>query len=575
MFTFGIFSFILLVQFIFQTLFLGDYYINKKNNDIEHNIYDFAESFTESNWNLSQLNEQISLFVEYNNAPLVIMDEDGITDTQHNYSIVMQTEEGLFYKIFSGDIYALDTYEDFEKLMGSKIHVEGILMKEDESVIEPFLLQSDEVNYYNEDLEKEWKEDQFSTVNVTGKVVYFNELVYEEALIYKNDLLLDEVGYWFYENREELLDLEMGEVIHYSFEDELSGIENIVFIYPIEVQSNMKYIFVMHSLQPINEAISIMNQFTIFVLGIGLVLIVLSSFLYSRTMTKPIVEMNRIAERMANLDFSTSSTIQSDDELGNLSRSLNTLSNNLDQSLKELQASNAKLKDEMELEREQEKRRKEFVANVSHELKTPLGIIKGYAEGIKDGIYEEKKEHYLTVILEEIDSMNALVLDMLELSKLEEDSFQLTISTFPLQHLFRKIKTIFSHMLEEKQIAFEMTPVQVHVEGDMKQLEQVLRNLVHNAIRYSKHGERVFVRAEVQNTYVTVSVVNTGAYIEEEELTKIWDRFYRIEKSRNRTSGGTGLGLLIVKTILERHRNEYGVSNSEEGVVFHFTLPRS
>jgi len=285
--------------------------------------------------------------------------------------------------------------------------------------------------------------------------------------------------------------------------------------------------------------------------------------------------MNNAATKMAELDFSVKCDIQSNDELGSLSQSLNTLSHNLESSLTELRDTNSKLIDDIEREKQQELIRKEFVANVSHELKTPLGIMKGFAEGIKDGIFEDKKEYYLDVIIDEIEKMNVMIFDMLEISKLESKEYTLSKNVFEIDELLKKVKFRFDPMLNDNKLTASMDLKPYKVSGDSSKIEQVLMNLFSNAIRYSAENEKIKIRVIENNEKIRVSISNSGSYIAEEDISKIWDRFYRVEKSRNKSQGGTGLGLLIVKNILELHESEYGVRNTKDGVEFYFHLDKS
>lgn len=571
--SFGIFSIILALQIGFQSLFLGDYYFNKKVKEIEEKLITFSNQYKDSDWGVKEKKQAINRFIEQNNSPLIMTSNRGLAETLNNYTIVISDQEGHFYEVISEDYFDYTSYEDFEELIGSDIYLEGFSTEEEGGPIEPYLFETNEMDYYNAQIFKEYNSDGFEVIKVDGEVEFFNELVHEEALIYKNEILLSEIDHWFYEDLEGLRDIKDGEVFHYSHNDEAANIDNIIFVHPIQNRHDeQEYLFVMTSLQPINETIETMNQFNFYLTIIVLLLIILSSYWFSRKISTPLLEMNETAKRMADLDFKAKSSINTNDELESLSESLNTLSRNLDMSLKELQKANTQLVDDIEKERQQEQIRREFVANISHELKTPLGIMKGFAEGIRDGIYEEKKDYYLDVILEEIDGMNRLVLDMLELSRLESSSHHLNKEVFDIKDLVKNAHELFSHQLREKDMTIKLQLEPVNVYADKGKIKQVLRNLIDNGIRYSPKGEELLILIETNKEEVKVSIENIGSHISEEEIGKVWDRFYRIEKSRNRSSGGTGLGLVIVKAILESHNSKYGVENTDIGVEFYFTL---
>ncbi|MEA1961219.1 MAG: HAMP domain-containing sensor histidine kinase [Bacillota bacterium] len=259
-----------------------------------------------------------------------------------------------------------------------------------------------------------------------------------------------------------------------------------------------------------------------------------------------------------------------------MAESLNILSRKLDTSLKDLQEANEQLLEDMEKERQQELKRKEFVASVSHELKTPLGIIKGFAEGIKDGIHQNKQDYYLDVIINEIETMDDLVMEMLELSRFELGNYKLSRQEFAMDSLVMEFNQRFRYLIDERHLKTHFDIEECNVLADREKIEKVLNNLYSNAIRYSINEGSINIKLKKQkNNMICYSIENTGVHIPEDELDKIWDRFYRIEKSRNRVSGGTGLGLLIVKNILQMHESDFGAINTDKGVEFYFSLPEA
>jgi two-component system, OmpR family, sensor histidine kinase VanS len=335
-------------------------------------------------------------------------------------------------------------------------------------------------------------------------------------------------------------------------------------------------IFVLSSLQPVNEAVGVIEKlYLYFALGAVLFTILLA-LIYSRMIAKPLVKINKIATQMAQLDFTEKCQVENQDEIGNVAASLNFLSENLDNALNSLKQANAKLEQDIEKERKLEKMRKEFVAAVSHELKTPISLIDGYAVGLKDNIFEgEDRDYYLDIIIDEAEKMGNLVTDMLDLSYLESGSFKLKREEFNLTELIqltlRKYETIF----EEKKAALKLGLLkEVIVNADWTRLEQVLTNFITNALRHVNEEGTINVRMiEKENSY-SIEVENTGSSISEEDLTKIWDKFYKIDKARTRKLGGTGIGLSIVKNILIHHEYSFGVENTENGVKFYFEVPK-
>lgn len=372
------------------------------------------------------------------------------------------------------------------------------------------------------------------------------------------------------------------ETITYVFDNKLYNIKNIVSVNPIVVNNiPAKVIFAVSSLQPVDEAANVMKEFYIYIYIAAVGLILVLSFIYSGMISKPLVDLNKTASKMARLDFTEKCQDDREDEIGNLAHTLNFLSENLKAALTSLRASNEKLKQDIEKEKELEKMRKEFVASVSHELKTPISLIEGYAEGIKDGIVDgDEQEYYLDVIIDESHKMGRLVSDMLELSRLESGNLKINIKEFALDNtileIIKRLNGVRSQKKQDKSVEI-MTDIKCNliVLGDEIRIEEVVTNFLTNAIRHTKDEGKIFVRTIFKDDKVLVEIENEGNKIPQDEISKIWDRFYKIDKSRNRSLGGTGLGLAIVKNILELHNSEYGAKNTENGVVFYFTLKLS
>ncbi len=371
-----------------------------------------------------------------------------------------------------------------------------------------------------------------------------------------------------------------GEGVTYIFNDPTYNIKHIVAVKPVIFKGiPTKVIFAVSSLQPVNESVAVMREFYIYIYVFGVALTLILAYIYSNMVSKPLVDLNNTAKKMARLDFQESCEIDREDEIGGLAKTLNFLSMNLSSALKSLRESNAKLKEDIEREKELEERRKEFVAAVSHELKTPISLIGGYAEGIKDGIVEgEDKDYYINVIIDEAKKMGELVTEMLELSKLELGNFKIQIDSFNLDtsisETIKRLDGIMSNH-EAKVIINKEIEKGLQVLGDRDKIEEVITNFLTNAIRHTREGAYIYVRTLIKEEKVVVEIENEGEHIGEEDIDKVWDKFYKVDKARKRSVGGTGLGLSIVKNILKLHESHYGVENTDIGVKFYFTLKKS
>ncbi|AOH54597.1 two-component sensor histidine kinase [Peribacillus muralis] len=348
---------------------------------------------------------------------------------------------------------------------------------------------------------------------------------------------------------------------------------------PIHFQDANLTLVVSATYQPINEASQVLALFLPYISIIVVIIGIGSAYLYSRFITRPLIYINKAAQKMANLDFSERIEVRANDEMGELSNSLNDLSRNLQQSMLDLQDANQKLKSEMEKEREVEKKRRDFFAIVAHELKTPLTIMKGHLEGMiyNIGPYKER-DTYLQKNFQTVQDMEQLVREIIGISKLEQHTFKLQLEEVNLAELIDTITKDLGFFASQKDIhLIKKIDSQLSVHTDRFLLEKACKNIIHNAIMYSPNGEKIYIEVK-QNSLlhqINFRVINTGVKINEEDIQHIFKPFYRIEKSRNRNTGGSGLGLFIVKQISEALFITYSINNTEQGVEFLVILPLS
>lgn len=352
----------------------------------------------------------------------------------------------------------------------------------------------------------------------------------------------------------------------------------IDFLTMITVLKTGDFLIVRTSMPAIAENASIANRFMMFT---GIIVIILGSiwsYLFSRKFTSPILELNKITENMAKLNFSEISNIKSEDEIGELSKNINFLSNKLDDTISELNKRNQNLMEDIERERKIDEMRKEFVSNVSHELKTPIALIQGYAEGLKSNVIEdeESKEFYCDVIMNESARMNQLVKDLLNLSQIESGYYEIEKNVFDISSMITSVLSKFKAVFEQKEVNLQVLKDEnVLVYADMVRIEQVIINYINNAVNHVDDKKIISVTVKSIEDKVRVFVYNSGETIPEESLDKIWTSFYKVDKARTRSYGGSGLGLSIVKGIQELHQNGYGVTNEENGVIFWFDIDKA
>ena len=345
----------------------------------------------------------------------------------------------------------------------------------------------------------------------------------------------------------------------------------------VGVLENGDMILMRTAVESIRESAAISNRFLLFVGAAAIVSSLLVAFFTTRHITKPLQQLTDISKRMVDLDFnakyeSNRSNSYEVEELGN---HINRLSENLERTISELKTANVELQDDIEKKIQIDEMRKEFLSNVSHELKTPLALIQGYAEGLQECINDdaESREFYCDVIIDEADKMNRMVKKLLTLNQLEFGNDQVVMERFNMTELINGVANSTKILREQKNIRLELeNPEEAWVWGDEFKVEEVITNYMSNAINHAD-GEKVirvfYTRSEDK---LRVSVFNTGQPIPEEDLDKIWVKFYKVDKARTREYGGSGIGLSIVKAIMDSFHQQCGVINHEDGVEFWMEL---
>jgi signal transduction histidine kinase len=338
---------------------------------------------------------------------------------------------------------------------------------------------------------------------------------------------------------------------------------------------NGDYLLLSTPLAVMAESADIANQFFLIIGIITMSLGSIAAYFCAKKFTRPVQELNAIAQGMAGLDFSKKYDVTSQDEIGELGCSINSLSDQLDKSITELQEANRKLRQDIERERQVDEMRKEFISNVSHELKTPIALIQGYAEGLKENVNEDEanKNFYCDVITDETAKMDKMVRQLLDLSLIESGYFEIERTDFDISALIDRVLNKYEPMFREREIKITADKEDIRlVNGDPVKLEQVLQNYLNNALNHVDEAKEINITLQNTEEKARVTVFNSGRPIPGEALEKIWTSFYKVDKARTRAYGGTGLGLSIVRAIQELHHNGYGAVNQEEGVEFWFDV---
>ncbi len=348
--------------------------------------------------------------------------------------------------------------------------------------------------------------------------------------------------------------------------------------------NNGNKLYIRLPITPIQDSVSISNS-SIYAIGLATIILggIAIVFITER-FTKPIEELNDIANEMSNLNFKRKYRIHdTQDEIDELGKSINTLSDKLEDTIHQLKLSNAELEKDIENKSKIDEMRKQFISDVSHELKTPIALIQGYAEGLVDGVItdEENKKFYQEVILDEANKMDKLVKRLLELMKLEYEDRKFNDNKFDIVELINEVIKNSKVVLEEKNIEIEFKEKgPIYILADDFYIEQVITNYFTNAIKNvleidGRKKIKISIKPAKDDSKIKISVFNTGNKIDEENLNRIWTRFYKVDESRDRSKGGTGIGLALVKAIMTKYNSAYGVANKKDGVEFFFEISKA
>ncbi len=413
-----------------------------------------------------------------------------------------------------------------------------------------FVLRKDNTIYSNINEESEmWESMQSIAVLLEGQN--------ERNL--KNEFFDTGQGFWiFNQNYDKKLDSNFFDLVGMLDDGSLIALRSSVVRFNASVATTMKlYLYV----------------------GAAAILVgCMAMFFASDSYVRPIHQMAIVAKRMAQLDFDIKVDSRSKDEIGELGNSINSMSKELEATISELKTANAKLQQDIDEKTQIDEMRKEFLSHVSHELKTPIALIQGYAEGLKENISDDpdSKDFYCEVIMDEAERMNILVKKLMTLNELEFGQNKISFERFNIVELMNNVNASAEILLQQKQINIQfMFEHPIYVWADEFMIEEVYRNYLSNAIHYAKEKSDVRVNAEQRDSVLRIYVYNEGEKIPEDELEKIWIKFYKVDKARTREYGGSGVGLSIVAATMRLHGREYGAYNAENGVVFYFDLELS
>jgi len=557
------------IAFVIQIKSFEEYYFNRKIQDIDTLYNDFMIYYQDEKWNQTTLDQRIKEFEDKNDVKIAMVDNHYSIINEQKFKIYILSDEGQVYEVELNEVFTKSDYANLDVHPGDKIEVYGYFWGNTFRKISlvQLIINGDMVfNGLDASLEGKIILD-----HATGSVMR-TKLPDQDDLIFGTDYSSANIVVDRYYFKQSGLDISNNSFV---YKDTVGAHEYIVKVFPI-AERNIKAIFIMTNQQPIIEATEALKAFyPALITGVFIIGAVMMLFL-TFSISNPLYDIERKAEKLVQFDFTDYLEIKHNDEIGSLSKSLNQLSYNLECSLKELSEVNEKLKRDMAKDREIENVRKEFVRNISHDFKTPLGVIKAFTEGLDDGVLvEEETSYYTSIILEEVATLEALVNDMLELSKLQTGSHQLEVEEFHINTLINNIIEKNQRLADKKDnlLSFISTPYDM-VYADYRKISRVIQNFVSNAIQYSEEGQVILIQTEVIERNIRFEIHNVCAPMSQDDLEKIWEKFYRMDMARTKSGAGSGLGLAIAKEILEQHRCDYGVANTSNGIVFYFEMDK-
>jgi signal transduction histidine kinase len=538
--------FLLAIIFTGQTVFFKQFYVHKKVGDVEAALQSYQQDYLKHAGDVQAVSSLEQDFYQKHNTWITELDARGnLKDTADFYIEVKldrsDNTPAPSNKTIAIPLYSVMNVEDFRQdnpflttwiKEGERIAIEGLLMQN--QLVAQRMGRSvanlrEEGHLENRQMvNKEYEvvlrfenpakyHEKYPSVLVTGTITkvqtpegagvarYTNHLFLDRVKAFQADLLYGD--YNRSANASQILDFEENHVNYKIFVDRIE-----------EPNGNPAYIFAMTSLQPVNEAAEVMQDYYVYIVIATLLLVLLASFYYSRRIARPLLRINRTTQKMAGLDFSEKIPITTKDEIGDLSRNINELSDRLHSHI-------SRLERDIEKEKQLENTRKEFIAGVSHELKTPLSVIKSCISILKDGVAGHKKEYYFAAMEQEVNQMDLLIVDMLELAKYESGTYKLKVDSFYIDTVIERICEKLALEMANKQLRLHTRLAAVEVAANQHRIEQVISNFVANAIRYSPEKESIFISTIDEGESVKVCVENTGVHIQAEHLEKIWERF--------------------------------------------------
>lgn len=587
---------LLIVALIFagQTVFFKQFYVHQKVEEVKAAVHTFQQDYMKTNGEPKAVAELEQEFYREHGTWIAMLDEMGSLLYSGDFEMEVRLEQADGFPTLAGQtlkipLYTVANVDDFSAdnplyafggtwvQEGQPIAIEGLIMNHrlvpqrmarndsglrEEGRLENALLIQKEYEVVPRFESPVQYFEKYPSALVRGTITNLRLPDGTDVTRYTNGLFLERIKAF----QADLLYGDLDDVNDEMKDFAENGVNYKIFLERTQDRNGKpSYLFAMTSLQPVSEAAEVMRNYYGYIVIAALLLAVVASLYFSRRIARPLLRINRTTRQITKLDFSEKLPVRSRDELGQLSGSINELSDRLHSHILQLTR-------DIEKEKQLEHTRKEFIAGVSHELKTPLSVIQSGLAVLKDGVAGHKRDYYFAAMEEEVNGMILLITDMLELAKFESGTYAMHTEPFEIVSVVERVCGKLAPDMVAKRLKLSTLLTSAEVVANRHRIEQVLINFLSNAIRYTPEGETILVTTADEGDTLRVGVENRGVHLPEEQLGKVWDRFYRGDPSRNAATGGTGLGLAIAKNILELHGSSYGVMNTAEGVLFYFDL---
>ncbi len=580
----AIFLLIMLIQIVVQNSILEDIYVRTKVNKVERVFANTFKEIESSAFDTIDFNDLSGPFSDDLNASVLFISDNDVflnADWYNSFNFVeVELDRFIPLDIYDGDVRQvsnkvrilidplIDELGQFRNgttplKPETTLEGNGYLLPGSNVIIPRSMIyksQSIDMSLNRRSLLRPGLNSNFTNIDYKG-IIHSSHLVKRDSGIfsYQDERLYIEFQAIIDEDLYPQSSIGNDSINQYSFIEEQTGfLINVHLGTALSSDGKKVTLLSLTTIENVHDAFKILNGYYGYIFLIQIIMALILVYYFSKKITKPIIDLTKLADDISNQNFASSLEVTTGDELEDLSGSLHSISNRLSKVINTLESN--------------ELRMRNMLSGLSHEFKTPLGIISGFLEIVRDGVGDKPDAYYLQAMDLEITRLDGLVRDTIELSELESGEFKYEPHIFSLKHSISKNLQRVEALIAEQDIRIQLSTKEYSVIGDSNLIDQVLINFLSNAIKYSPKSETVSIEVIDIENHIQLSVTNFGVTLTDEALEHIWDRFYRTDKSRHRSSGGSGLGLTIVKNILDLHKSQYGVKNVENGVCFFFTL---